>query len=261
MIDVLVGDRGRRRSRWTPTLAATAASIGAATLALAATAPAIGAARSASRAAFTSTLSRSPSSVEAASDVTPVVPASAADGVPSAAGAVVPSAAGAPVPASTTSLPWSRALSCGALAMASPVMPWSMSASWSASACAVGADREDVGADGCVDRRGHVGVGGDREVDRGGEVEREVEVDVEVEQRDHLLGRKCGAGLGGQLVRRQGCQVLLGHERYLPHAARALWRAGGEPPDRRGGGTSCRPVDVSAGVLPEEDPGKRQLQT
>ena len=45
--------------------------------------------------------------------------------------------AAAAAPSSTTSLPWSRSLSCSAVAMASPSMPWSIITPWSPSACAV----------------------------------------------------------------------------------------------------------------------------
>ena len=92
----------------------------------------------------------------------------------------------------------SRGVSQPAAALAPP---WSMPASWVAVAIAVavevlgddrvlvgqggrlGVDGQDVGADGGVDRCGHVGVGRDGGVDGRGHVGVEVEVDVDVEQR------------------------------------------------------------------------------
>ena len=74
------------------------------------------------------------------------------------------------------------------------------------------ADREHVGADGGVDRRGDVRVRGDREVDRGRGVQRDVEIGVEVEQGDDLLVGQRGAGLGSQLLGRERAKgVVLAH--------------------------------------------------
>src|SRR5690349_12026073 len=96
-----------------PTLAATDALIGAATLAFNATAPATGAARSASRLILTLTLSRSLSSND------PVVASAAGTGRGStAAGDAVDGGRGAPP--STVSFVWSTTVACGACATASP---------------------------------------------------------------------------------------------------------------------------------------------
>ena len=99
-----------------------------------------------------------------------------------------------------TASPCSMVLSWAASAVASALMSWLIMTPWSVSAWARRALREDVGADGGVDRGGHVGVGGDGEVDRGGGVEGEVEVGVQVEDRDDLLVRQRRGALGGHVL-------------------------------------------------------------
>ena len=78
-----------------------------------------------------------------------------------------------------------------------------------------GVHRQHVGADRRVDRRGHVGVGGDGEVDRRGRVDREVDVGVEVEDRDDLLVRQRGGPLRAQLLVGQADIGLVGVHRLL----------------------------------------------
>jgi len=91
-----------------PTLADTAASIGAAAFAFSATAPAIGAARFASSEIFALMFSRSPSSSE------PVVASAAGAGV--ATGSC--GAGGGGVAVSSTPADWSTTADCGACAIA-----------------------------------------------------------------------------------------------------------------------------------------------
>ncbi len=75
---------------------------------------------------------------------------------------------------------------------------------WSAMAAAVEPFDSTFAPTAASDRRGDVGVGGHGQVDRRGDVEAGVEVGVEVEQRDDLLGRQGGRPFGGELLRRQG---------------------------------------------------------
>ena len=136
-----------------PTLADTEASIGAATLAFAATAPSIGAASLASAAALTSTLSRSPLSAEDGLGAVDVAPAVAgASAVAGVAGVAVPRRGRGLVDAAVLR-------GVGDRGTGQPLVDVDVLVRQGR----VGrADREDVGADGRVDRCGDVGVGAPR---------------------------------------------------------------------------------------------------
>ena len=66
-------------------------------------------------------------------------------------------------------------------------------------------NRECVRGDGTVDRQHHVGIAGHGEVDRRRQIQCEVDVDVEVEERDgqNLLGRKNCSAFGMQILDRE----------------------------------------------------------
>ena len=163
------------------TFAATAASMGAATLALAATAPAIGAAMSASASMLTFTSSRSPES-----------------GSPT----VAPGRLRAP-----QACPWARrgrlverrvlrgvrdGVACEVLVDEGLLLSHSGR---------LGPDREQVGRRSSVDRCGDVEVRGDGEVHRRCQVQCQVDVGVEVQEGEDLLGGEGGRGLPRQVVR------------------------------------------------------------
>ncbi len=107
------------------------------------------------------------------------------------------------------------------------------------------ADRQHVGADGGVDRRGDVGVGGHGQVDRGGGVERDVEVGVEVQQRDDLLVRA---------ARRRS-------RRRAPRArAVAVRRPGSRVPPRSGSGAAVPGGRSTQTRWSEQPPGRATPQ-
>src|SRR3954463_256329 len=120
-----------------PTLAATEASIGAATFALAATAPLIGAAMPTSPSRSTLTFSRFPSARSPTSVVEPTSPGSAAPAAGAVPASATPAADGSVAPAASApavespAAPWARSLLWSALAVASACTAWSIITPWS----------------------------------------------------------------------------------------------------------------------------------